>query len=165
MCSDPTQAGHQDALELWQRGYIRQAANDFEGAAQLYAESVRRHPTAEAWTFLGWLASIRGDYHEAIEHCERAISVDPTFGNPYNDIGAYLLELEKPEQAIPWLRRAVEASRYDAPVFPWMNLGRAFEQLGQLKEAVEHYRKATEVDPRYSSTTQDSGLRTGLRPE
>jgi Tfp pilus assembly protein PilF len=149
MCSDPSQPGHQEALELWQRGYIQQATNDLDGAARLYAESIDLHPTAEAWTFMGWIASIRGDYHQAIERCERAISVDPTFGNPYNDIGAYLLELGRAEQAVPWLQRAVEAPRYEARVYPWMNLGRAFEQLGQLKQAVEHYRKATEVDPRY----------------
>jgi tetratricopeptide (TPR) repeat protein len=149
MCSDPTQAGHQDALELWQRGYIRQAANDFEGAAQLYAESVRRHPTAEAWTFLGWLASIRGDYHEAIEHCERAISVDPTFGNPYNDIGAYLLELGQLDEAIPWLEKATRAPRYEAPHYPFFNLGRVYIAKEMYSRAIEQFEHALEVKPDY----------------
>jgi hypothetical protein len=29
---------------------------------------------------------------DAITECHHAIEVDPDFGNPYNDIGAYLIE-------------------------------------------------------------------------
>ncbi|NIO09761.1 MAG: tetratricopeptide repeat protein, partial [Deltaproteobacteria bacterium] len=45
-------------------------------------------PTAEAYTFLGWTYSFMGQLNEAIEECQRAITLDPDFGNPYNDIGA-----------------------------------------------------------------------------
>jgi Tfp pilus assembly protein PilF len=149
MCSDPTQPQHGRALELWEEGSRRQMERDLDGAEQLYRESLDLHPTAEAWTFLGWVASWRGDPDKAIQHCHRAIEVDPTFGNPYNDIGAYLIELDRVEEAIPWLRQATEAPRYEARVFPWMNLGRVYERLGRFKEAIEHYRKALEVEPRY----------------
>ena len=33
-----------------------------------------------------------GKLDEAIEECYKAIDRDPDFGNPYNDIGAYLIE-------------------------------------------------------------------------
>jgi Tfp pilus assembly protein PilF len=149
MCSDPTQPDHAAALELWQAGSRRQMERDLDGAERLYQQSIHLHPTAEAWTFLGWVASWRGDPQKAIECCHKAIEVDPTFGNPYNDIGAYLLELDLPEEAIPWLEQAITAPRYEARVFPWMNLGRAHERLGRFKEAIAHYRKAIELEPRY----------------
>ena len=154
MCSDPTQPDHQAALELWEQGYKRQGERDLDGAEQLYRQSIGLHPTAEAWTFLGWVASWRGDPTTAIEHCGQAIEVDPTFGNPYNDIGAYLIELGKLEEAIPWLQQATEAPRYEARVYPWMNLGRVHELLGRFREAIEHYRKAVEVEPRYLPAAQ-----------
>ena len=49
-------------------------------------------PTAEAHTFLGWAYSFLGDYESAITECRNAIELDPDFGNPYNDIGAYLIQ-------------------------------------------------------------------------
>ena len=150
MCTDEAHPDHQRALELWRVGFERQQANDLDGAVRSYRASIELHPTAEAWTFLGWVASWGGDTAEAIACCERAISVDPTFGNPYNDIGAYLLELDRPEEAIPWFRRAIEAPRYEARVYPWMNLGRAFERLGRFGEAIEHLRKALEIQPGYT---------------
>ena len=52
------------------------------------------YPTAEAYTFLGWTYHFQGRIEDAIAECKRAIEVDPEFGNPYNDIGAYLIELE-----------------------------------------------------------------------
>ena len=154
MCSDPTQPGHAAAIELWEQGYQRQMENDLDGAERLYRQSLELHPTAEAWTFLGWIASWRGDTEQAIADCHRAIEADSTFGNPYNDIGAYLIELGRAEEAIPWLRRATEAPRYQARVYPWTNLGRVYERLGRFKEAIEHYRKAVELEPRYAPAIQ-----------
>jgi tetratricopeptide (TPR) repeat protein len=66
----------------------------------------RLHPTAEAHTFLGWTYHFQGRLDDAIAECKRAIEIDPEFGNPYNDIGAYLIELKRFDGAIPWLERA-----------------------------------------------------------
>lgn len=70
------------ALKLWERGYKRQQAGDLEGAITLYQASIAECPTAEAHTFLGWVYSFSRRYEEAIAECQRAIAVDPTFGNP-----------------------------------------------------------------------------------
>lgn len=149
MCSNAQDPDHIAALALWEEGSRLQMAQDLDAAERLYRRSLALHPTAEAWTFLGWLLSWRGDIERAIEYCRRAIEVDPGYGNPYNDIGAYLIEQGRFEEAIPWLRRAIEAPRYEARVFPWVNLGRAFELLGQFKEAIAHYRRALEIAPGY----------------
>ena len=154
MCSDPTRQDHPAALALWKQGFERQQAGALDEAERLYRQSIVLHPTAEAWTFLGWVASWRGDPRAAIEHCHQAIEADPTFGNPYNDIGAYLIELGRPEEAIPWLERAIDAPRYEVRVYPWVNLGRVYEILGRFKEAIEHFRKALEIEPRYAPAAE-----------
>jgi hypothetical protein len=51
----------------------------------------------------------------------QAIKVDPEFGNPYNDIGAYLIEQEKWDEAIPWFQKAMAAPRYEARCYPHFN--------------------------------------------
>ena len=66
-------------------------AQDFETAIRLYQASIKVFPTAEAYTFLGWAYSFQGEYDRAVTECPAAIAVDSTSGNPYNDIGSYLL--------------------------------------------------------------------------
>ena len=70
----------------------------------------------DSWAALGW--------------CRKAIETDERLGNPWNDIGAILLQMEQPAAAIPWLAAATRSQRYDAPGHPWSNLARAHEVLG-----------------------------------
>ncbi len=114
------------AWEVLQDAYQAQMEGDYDRAVELYQSSLELYPTAEAHTFLGWTYHFQGKLDEAIAECKRAIEIDPEFGNPYNDIGAYLIELGRFEEAIPWLERATEARRYEPRHFPHYNLGRAY---------------------------------------
>ena len=141
----------QQAMILFERAYRHQMQGEFADAIILYKRSLNTHPTAEAHTFLGWTYSMLGRHEEAIEACKRAIKVDSTFGNPYNDIGAYLIELDRWEEAIPWLEQAREAPRYEAPHFPLLNLGRVYEHLGQPRRALAYYDRALALEPLYGA--------------
>jgi tetratricopeptide (TPR) repeat protein len=79
------------AILLWQEGYRAHMDGDLERAVELYTKSIELSPTAEAYTFRGWAYSHMGRTDDAIAECHKAIEVDPDFGNPYNDIGAYLI--------------------------------------------------------------------------
>jgi len=81
------------AIDYFQKAYREQMRGALDQAVVLYTKSIELHPTAEAYTFRGWTYSFMGKYEEAIGECHKAIEVDPEFGNPYNDIGAYLIEL------------------------------------------------------------------------
>ena len=144
-----TEEARRTAKELFEAAYQRQVAGDLQAAVDLYTRSIEAHPTAEAFTFRGWTYSFLHDIDRAIEDCKSAIAVDPTFGNPYNDIGAYLIQLGKPEEAIPWLQKATTAPRYEARCFPWANLARVYEAQGQWIKALEHYRRALTESPTY----------------
>src|ERR1700735_4063424 len=91
------------AWKLLQQAYRAQMHGDYDQAVQLYTKSLEIFPTAEAHTFLGWTYHFQGKVDEAIAECKRAIEVDPEFGNPYNDIGSYLIALGRFDEAIPWL--------------------------------------------------------------
>jgi Tfp pilus assembly protein PilF len=125
-------------------------AGDLAGAIHLYQASIAEQATAEAHTFLGWVYSFERRYEAAIAECKRAILADPTLGNPYNDIGSYLMALGRAEEAIPWLKQAMQASRYEAPHFPHVNLARIYEQKGQALDALAEYGKALEKLPGYA---------------
>lgn len=143
---------YQKALVLLQRGYRHQMHGEFGDAIDLYRQSIAAHPTAEAHTYLGWAYSLLSRYEEAIEECRQAIDLDPTFGNPYNDIGSYLIELGRWEEAIPWLEQATQSDRQDVSYFPLINLGRAYEHLGRARTALQYYDRALEIDPLHRPT-------------
>ncbi len=121
-----------------------QAEGRIPEAIAAYRRSIALYPTAEAHTFLGWTISFQGDLDESIVCCKRAIEIDPDFGNPYNDIGAYCIQQGKLEAAIPWLQRAKASKRYDCHHYPFYNLGRIFEQMARFEEALVEYRGAIE---------------------
>jgi tetratricopeptide (TPR) repeat protein len=133
--------------DFFRRAYELQRAGRLEEAVEYYKKSIALAPTAEAHTFLGWTYSFMNRYDEAIAECHRAIAVDPSFGNPYNDIGAYLIELGRLEEAIPWLEKAIEAPRYEPRQFPHVNLARVYERLHAYDQAIRHLRQALEHEP------------------
>src|SRR6195256_4396013 len=130
------------ANQRFQEAFAEQMAGEYDRAAELYLESLALHPTAEAYTFLGWTYHFQGRLEEAIAECKRAIEIDPDFGNPYNDIGAYLIEMRRFDEAIPWLERATEAKRYDPRHYPYYNLGRAYLAKEMYSRARESFQTA-----------------------
>ena len=137
------------------QGYRLQMQGDLEKAAESYRKSIAAQPLPEAHTFLGWTYSFMRRMQDAIDECHKAIAIDPEYGNPYNDIGAYLIELGKWEEAIPWFEKAIEAPRYDPRHFPHFNLARVYIQGYDYDKAIGHLRKALELEPRYGSARRE----------
>ena len=138
------------AFDFFRKAYDLQMAGELEEAIEQYKRSIEIFPTAEAHTFLGWTYSFQGRYEEAITECMEAIKVDPDFGNPYNDIGAYLIEKGRLDEAIPWFQKAIVAKRYDSYCYPYYNLGRVYEQKGDWQEAFKCYQGSLKVNPNYN---------------
>ena len=130
------------AVRILKQAYERQMAGRLDEAVRLYQASIAECATAEAHTFLGWTLSQMGRHEQAIEQCKIAITLDPEFGNPYNDIGSYLIHLGRVDQAIPWLELAKKAPRYEPRHFPYLNLYRAYVKLGELDRAQRELQQA-----------------------
>ena len=138
------------ATRLWQEGCRGLSDGDLKKAIDLYARSIETCPTAEGYTFRGWAMSFEGHLDEAISECIKAIEVDPSFGNPYNDIGCYLMQQGDLDEAVLWLQRAKQATRYESPHFPCLNLGRIYiirEMYSAALKEFEQARKLHADDP------------------
>jgi len=139
-----------NAIECLEQAYREQLSGNLEEAIRLYQASLAYFPTAEAHTFLGWAYSFEGRLDEAIAECKKAIDVDPSFGNPYNDIGSYLIHQGQLDEAIPWLERAITAKRYEPRHYPHCNLGRVYRAKGLLNKAIEAFETALAIEPNYT---------------
>ncbi len=142
------------ALQLVQQAMDQQMARNLDEAIRLYKESIAICPTADAHTYLGWAYSLLGKIDDAIAQCELAIRLDPDFGNPYNDIGVYLMQQQKLDEAIPWLEKAKLAKRYEPRHFPYINLGRVYLIKGMINKAIEEFRGSLTQKPDESEIAQ-----------
>ena len=138
------------AIRFFEAAYRAQMEGALDAADDNYRRSIALFPTPEAYTFYGWCRSFRQEWDEAIELCTKAIEIDPDYGNPYNDIGAYLIQKGDLDEAIPWLEQALQASRYACPFFAYYNLGQIHEEYGDLEAAEDYYRRALEENPEYT---------------
>jgi len=94
-----------DHYPAWKFCRMRISANgsDYDRAVELYqclwtcTQLPRPHVFWLTYHFQG---AGRSDLR-----CKLAIGLDPDFGNPYNDIGAYLIELGQFDEAIPCCSR------------------------------------------------------------
>ncbi|HEY7587910.1 MAG TPA: tetratricopeptide repeat protein [Thermoplasmata archaeon] len=137
------------ARRSFQAAYILQSAGELERAADAYERSLRLAPSAEAHTFLGWAQSFLGRYKDAIAECKKAIAIDASFGNPYNDIGAYLIEEGRLDEAIPWLEKAIASPRYCCYYYGHTNLARVYLQKGMRERARKSLVAALQSNPDY----------------
>ncbi|MEW6055772.1 MAG: tetratricopeptide repeat protein [Bdellovibrionota bacterium] len=135
-------------------GYLYQMEGDLHSAAKCYIQSIENGPTAEAHTFLGWCLSMMGELDHAIEECKKAIQLNPQFGNAWNDIGAYLTEKNRYEEAIPYLKKACRLKGYDHREYAFYNLGRIYIQKEMLLSATKELQKAVKINPRFHPATR-----------
>jgi Tfp pilus assembly protein PilF len=137
----------QRALDLCGKGYRYHLQGDVKEAIDLYTQSIEVCPTAEAYTFRGWAYQFLGRVDDAIAECHKAIATDATFGNPYNDIGAYLIEKGELDESVQWLEQAKRAPRYEPRHFPYMNLGRVYAAKGMVRQAIRELEEALRIVP------------------
>jgi Tfp pilus assembly protein PilF len=84
---------------------LEQACRSLQEVSGLLSHAEAPH------VFSAGLTVLWGRLDDAIAECHKAIETDPSFGNPYNDIGAYLMQKGKVDEAIPWFLRALDAPR------------------------------------------------------
>ena len=142
------------AINLFQKACQLQRQGDLDNAVLLYKQSINTFPTAEAHTFLGWTYHGQGKLDQAMEECLAAIKVDPAFGHPYNDIGAYLIEKGKLRESIPWIEKATQATRFENHHFAWYNLGRVYFSLEMLNKSKACFEKAIELKSDYADAKE-----------
>jgi tetratricopeptide (TPR) repeat protein len=142
-----TSRDYERARELWEEGVTELMSGRVHSAIDCFNQSILQLPTAEGYTYRGWALSFLGMLEQAVQDCEKAIEIDPDFGNPYNDIGVYLMQLGLLDDAIPWFEKAKVAARYTPRHFPFLNLGHIYMAKGEQNKALEEYVQALDLDP------------------
>ncbi len=129
-------------------------ANDYENAARVYAEIVKRAPDSYfAAVSLGAVELARGRADAALAPFEEALEKRP--GDPFAllKLGMAQLQLEENAAAVKTLRRATEAdpNGYAAHY----NLGLALEADGDIETAMGEMQRAIALNPDWAQAHLD----------
>jgi tetratricopeptide (TPR) repeat protein len=97
-----------------------------------------------------YAAQRAGDLDAAKALYDRALAIGPGTPALYNNVGALLVARNEAQKAVPTLKLALQldASYLNA----WVNLGNAYEQLGDHAQAVGAYSQALRLDPGNGAT-------------
>ncbi|RLN51015.1 hypothetical protein BBJ29_002917 [Phytophthora kernoviae] len=134
-----------DALELIQSASLLLTSSDLDMsdkarlAKAYYVESIKVFETADAHAFLGWHHYLDGKVDDAVNECERAIQLDPAFGNSYNDLGLMRIKEGKKEEAMDLFKKAKTAPRNDVRHYACQNIAALHLENNEVKPALHEY--------------------------
>ncbi|MCB1049449.1 MAG: sulfatase-like hydrolase/transferase [Acidobacteria bacterium] len=136
----------------------------YEQAEKAYWDTLNRYPRAEeAWLGLAEIAHLQNDLKKEDQILRSALSQGVVSGRIQMALGSLALNLNKPEQAIPFIAEAVRLN--PEHWLSWYLLGLAQRQIGQNQEALESLLRANQLQPDYgplmqviAKTYQDLGL-------
>jgi GlpG protein len=139
-------------VDLARDGYDYLMAGDKERGVELYERAVRLNPRqADWWYTLGTAYEQLGREMPAVTAYERTVALSPTAANRsalvrvrYN-AGTKQLMNGKAAEALSLLKGAIELDGSNANA--WHNLGCAYGDLGQNKEALAALERAAQLEP------------------
>ena len=95
---------------------------------------------------LGNVLRDRGDANGAVEHYQKALTVDPEHHWTLHNLSMVLQQLGQHEEAVAVARREAAVTPQSADAYN--NLGNALKGAGQREAAIEAIRRAIELDPK-----------------
>ena len=97
----------------------------------------------------------KGQTDEAIAHYNKALELDPNYGEGHYNLANALLRLDRTEEAIAHYEKALEI--YPKNISARHNLASVLVQSGRAEEGMAHYRKSLELNPKNAAAHNNLG--------
>ncbi|OGW75078.1 MAG: hypothetical protein A2Z72_03545 [Omnitrophica bacterium RBG_13_46_9] len=98
----------------------------------------------------------KGDRDTAITYYEKAVEINPRFGDAYNDLGNCYLRQGREKQAIEAYEMCIKFSPYNWT--PYANLGSYYMNKGELKKSKYYWGKVLEMSPGFEPAIKSLGV-------
>jgi tetratricopeptide (TPR) repeat protein len=126
------------------------ADGDVPQVKQHMAELLKLHPTDKHVLYLAGNLTRAFDDSQALRYFTQAITIDPAFAAPYNQIGYVHIskgDYAAAEQAL----KQYAATRPDSPN-PYDSYAELLLRMGRFDESIAQYQKALEKDPQFAAS-------------
>lgn len=120
-------------------------ARAFRSPLALWEEAVNTRPNAISHLWYGVAFGQSGNLPSAVQQFQKAIELDPDLAQAYSNMGAALLLMEKPEEAVTYLQIAL--AKKPAFADAANNLAEAYLRSGRFDEAITQANRAIELQP------------------
>jgi len=137
---DNAKAHNNLALALVELGQLEEAAVHFQ-------KSLALQPRAEIYSDLGFTLARLGKPEDALANYKKALELDPKCASAHFNLAVTLVQAGKFREAEPHYRTAL-AGRPNAETHN--GLGYVLARQGRTDEAVDEFRKAIDLDARYT---------------
>jgi tetratricopeptide (TPR) repeat protein len=120
-------------------------ARAFRSELALWEEAVNTRPNAVSYVWYGGAFAEKGDLPAAVRQFRKAIELDPDLAQAYSNMGAALLLMRKPEEAMTYLQIALAKKPDFADAAN--NLAEAYLRSGRFDEAIAQASRAIQLQP------------------
>jgi tetratricopeptide (TPR) repeat protein len=130
------------------QGAAYERGGDYEEAERCFQKSLELSPdSAEALNYLGYMWADRGvKLEKAHDLIEKAVKLEPKSPAYLDSLGWVLYKLNRPQEALPQLQKAIELSDEPDPTL-YDHLGDIYALLKQTDKAREAWTKSLSLDP------------------
>jgi len=126
-------------------------------AEAIYRKILAEDPRcADAWQYLGVLASQVGKHDVGVEYIERAIKLRPEEAVYYKNLGVVFQSTDQSNKAVECYRKALQLQPEMAEAHN--GLGHALRIEGKLEEASNSFQKAISLNPQLAEAFYNLGL-------
>ncbi|MCZ6793067.1 MAG: tetratricopeptide repeat protein, partial [Planctomycetota bacterium] len=136
-------------LPLYHVGKVHQQFGMEDVALEYYRRALKLDPDAyEVYRDMGFILSQRqgeGRLREAVEAYQQSLLRNEAQKGIFTRIGLVLTHQGSLSRAVAALTHEIRRGTADA--FTYYNLGQAYKQQNDNRKAVEHYRKALDMEP------------------
>jgi tetratricopeptide (TPR) repeat protein len=155
-----SQKNREDASIHYRLGEVHFNERNYTSALKELTRAVELDPKNPDYHHLLGLTYFIGKrmYNEAIAHFKEAIRLKPGFSEAHMNLGAVYLELKSWDTAIPHFEAALEDIFYRTPEWAYNNLGWAYYNKGDYRNALVNYKKAVEINQRFAMAFNNMGL-------
>ncbi len=145
----------EEIAEAWRvRGICQARMSRYNAACVSLNMALEYDPEeVEASNLVGDLCYEAGDYLRSVDFYEMSLSANPHQPRILFRYGTALWIIERWPEAIPILERYVELMPDDPK--GWNNLGVVLREKGEVKRAIECYKRALELDPELSAAKKN----------
>jgi tetratricopeptide (TPR) repeat protein len=155
---DPNRSSHNPsdyavlAEFLWKQGQYQGALKQVEISSELRREQDLGE-SADLYNLQATILISAGQYDEAIQKCDRALAINPSYSTALVTKGHALQKQGQFQAAEVALRQATTLDPRDSNA--WNNLGYILTELGRLEESLPAFEQAVKLDPKNVAARQN----------